>query len=98
MILENQIDTEVVDFCWPYGSLDHNTLAVCKRAGYETSTTVAAGRCNMNTSPFLMNRYGIYWGCSKELFGRILQGKQVTDDDWDYVNPIQSKDKDYIIP
>lgn len=98
VILENKLDTEIVDFCWPYGSFNHTTLEVGIRAGYQTFTTVAPGPNDMSSSPYYLHRYGVYWHCSHELFARILGGKRITDEDWDYVRYDADSDVEYLIP
>ncbi len=98
VILENQLDTDIVDFCWPYGSFNHGTLEVGIRAGYQTFTTVAPGPNDMSSSPYYLHRYGIYWHCSRDLFARILGGKRITDEDWEFVHYDAESDVDYFIP
>jgi peptidoglycan/xylan/chitin deacetylase (PgdA/CDA1 family) len=98
VILENKLDTEIVDFCWPYGSFNHHTMEVGIRAGYQTFTTVAPGPNDMSSSPYRLLRYGIYWHCSRELFSRILGGKRITDEDWEYVRYDAAGEDEFLIP
>ena len=98
VILETKLGTEIVDFCWPYGSFNHTTLEVGIRAGYQTFTTVAPGPNDMSSSPYNLHRYGVYWPCSRELFARILGGKRITDADWEFVTYDMESDEEYFIP
>ncbi|UCH79370.1 MAG: polysaccharide deacetylase family protein [Candidatus Coatesbacteria bacterium] len=82
--LEAELGQPIRTFCWPYGSYNSYGVSVAIRAGYEGLLTVNAGSNNMNSSPFHLRRYGVYWHTPLSLFARILEGRPVTDDMWDY--------------
>ncbi|BBN81770.1 polysaccharide deacetylase [Pseudoalteromonas sp. A25] len=48
--LENMFQTEVSDFCYPYGGFNQANIEQVKAAGYETATTTIRGRANYNAT------------------------------------------------
>ncbi len=82
--LEAATGRPVRTFAWPYGSFNSYALGVAIKAGYEGLLTVVPGANSMETSPYYLHRYGIYWHTPLWLFARILEGRPVADDMWDY--------------
>lgn len=82
--LEAATGRPVRTFAWPYGSFNSYGVSVAIHAGYEGLLTVLPGANSIETSPYYLRRYGIYWHTSLWLFARILEGRPVTDDMWDY--------------
>jgi peptidoglycan/xylan/chitin deacetylase (PgdA/CDA1 family) len=96
--LEAELGQPVRTFCWPYGSYNSYAVSVAIRAGYEGLLTVNAGPNNMNSSPFHLRRYGVYWHTPLSLFARILEGRPVTDDMWDYELAATGAEEEFLIP
>ncbi|MBD1581437.1 polysaccharide deacetylase family protein [Pseudoalteromonas sp. S16_S37] len=46
LALENMFQTEVSDFCYPYGHFNHKNIEQVKAASYKTATTTIRGRAN----------------------------------------------------
>jgi peptidoglycan/xylan/chitin deacetylase (PgdA/CDA1 family) len=82
--LEAATGKPVRTFAWPYGSFNSYALGVAVQAGYEGILTIYPGANSMETSPYYLHRYGIYWHTPLWLFARILEGRPVSDDMWDY--------------
>lgn len=82
--LEAATGKPVRTFAWPYGSFNSYAFSVAVRVGYEGLLTVVPGANSTETSPYYLHRYGIYWHTPLWLFARILEGRPVTDDLWDY--------------
>jgi peptidoglycan/xylan/chitin deacetylase (PgdA/CDA1 family) len=82
--LEAETGKPVRTFAWPYGSFNSYALSVAIRAGYEGILTIMTGANSEETSPYYLRRYGVYWHTPLWLFARILEGRPVTDDMWDY--------------
>jgi hypothetical protein len=57
--LENQFDCSVEHFCYPYGSYNNEIVAITKRAGYSTATTVSRGRVKFDDNLFTLPRVPI---------------------------------------
>jgi peptidoglycan/xylan/chitin deacetylase (PgdA/CDA1 family) len=82
--LEAATGRPVRTFAWPYGSFNSYGVSVAINAGYEGLLTVVAGANSMETSPYYLRRYGVYWHTPLSLFARMLEGRPVTDEMWDY--------------
>ncbi len=57
--LENQFDCSVEHFCYPYGSYNDEIVAITKRAGYSTATTVDRGRAKSGDNLLTLPRIPI---------------------------------------
>jgi len=96
--LEAETGRPVRTFAWPYGSFNSFTLSVAIQTGYEGILTVMAGANSMETSPYMLRRYGVYWHTPLWLFARILEGRSVSDDMWDYELASTEKETEFLIP
>jgi peptidoglycan/xylan/chitin deacetylase (PgdA/CDA1 family) len=96
--LEAELGKPVRTFCWPYGSYNSYCVSVAINAGYEGLLTVNAGANSMDSSPYHLRRYGVYWHTPLSLFARMLEGKSVTDDMWDYELATTDKETEFLIP
>jgi peptidoglycan/xylan/chitin deacetylase (PgdA/CDA1 family) len=54
--LENMTGQEVRHFCYPYGEYDEAVRAAVIQAGYESATTVHAGRVRLDDDPYTLPR------------------------------------------
>ncbi len=82
--LEAAAGKPVRTFAWPYGSFNSYALNAAVQAGYEGILTILPGANSMETSPYHLHRYGIYWHTPLWVFARILEGRPVSDDMWNY--------------
>ena len=82
--LEAVTGRPVRTFAWPYGSFNSYGVSAATNAGYEGLLTVIAGANSMDTSPYYLRRYGVYWHTPLSLFARMLEGRPVSDEMWDY--------------
>ena len=57
--LENQFDCSIEHFCYPYGSYNNEIVAISKRAGYSTATTVNRGRAKPDDNLLTLPRVPI---------------------------------------
>ena len=57
--LENQFDCSIEHFCYPYGSYNNEIVAITKKAGYNTATTVNRGRAKSGDNLFTLPRVPI---------------------------------------
>ena len=57
--LENQFGCPVEHFCYPYGSYNDEIVAITKRAGYSTATTVDRGRAKSGDNLLTLPRIPI---------------------------------------
>ena len=57
--LEKQFNCPVEHFCYPYGSYNNEIVAISKRAGYSTATTVSRGRAKSGDNLFTLPRIPI---------------------------------------
>lgn len=80
-LLEAETGKSVRTFAWPYGSFNRYTLDAAIRAGYDGILTVAPGPNNLETSPYLLKRYGVYWRTTGTGFAKMLEGRQVSDEE-----------------
>jgi len=57
--LEKQFNCLVEHFCYPYGSYNDEIVAITKRSGYNTATTVERGRAKCGDNLFALPRVPI---------------------------------------
>jgi len=57
--LEKQFDCSVEHFCYPYGSYNNEIVAITKRAGYSTATTVDRSRAKSGDNLLTLPRVPI---------------------------------------
>ena len=57
--LEAQFGCTVEHFCYPYGSYNNEIVAITKKAGYNTATTVSRGRAKSGGNLFTLPRVSI---------------------------------------
>ncbi|HUU56317.1 MAG TPA: polysaccharide deacetylase family protein [bacterium] len=96
--LEAETGKPVRTFAWPYGSFNSFTLSVAIQTGYEGILTIMPGANSMEASPYFLHRYGIYWHTPLWLFARILEGRPVTDEMWDYELASVGAEEEFLIP
>jgi peptidoglycan/xylan/chitin deacetylase (PgdA/CDA1 family) len=96
--LEAETGRPVRTFAWPYGSFNSYTLSVAIQTGYEGILTISPGATSMETSPYLLHRYGVYWHTPLWLFARMLEGRPVTDEMWDYELAGVGGEDEFLIP
>jgi peptidoglycan/xylan/chitin deacetylase (PgdA/CDA1 family) len=96
--LEAEIGKPVRTFAWPYGSFNSFTLSVAIQTGYEGILTIMPGANSMESSPYVLHRYGVYWHTPMWLFARILEGRPVTDEMWDYELAGLEAEDEFLIP
>jgi peptidoglycan/xylan/chitin deacetylase (PgdA/CDA1 family) len=82
--LEAETGKPVRTFAWPYGSFNSYALSVAIRAGYEGLLTIYPGGNSMETSPYFLRRYGVYWHTPLSVFARMLEGRPISDEMWEY--------------
>ena len=97
-LLEAEIGKPVRTFAWPYGSFNSFALSVAIQTGYEGILTVLPGANSMESSPYMLHRYGVYWHTPLWLFARILEGRPVTDEMWDYELASVEGEEEFLIP
>jgi peptidoglycan/xylan/chitin deacetylase (PgdA/CDA1 family) len=96
--LEAETGKPVRTFAWPYGSFNSFALSVAIQTGYEGILTVLPGANSMESSPYMLHRYGVYWHTPLWLFARILEGRPVTDEMWDYELASVEAEDEFLIP
>jgi peptidoglycan/xylan/chitin deacetylase (PgdA/CDA1 family) len=57
--LEEEFNTNINHFCYPYGDYNDNIVSETKNAGYQTATTVNRGRACMGENLFTLHRVSI---------------------------------------
>ena len=57
--IEQQFNLSVEHFCYPYGSYNKEIVAITKKAGYNTTTTVNRGRAKSGDNLFTLPRVPI---------------------------------------
>ncbi|MBL7003860.1 MAG: polysaccharide deacetylase family protein, partial [Gammaproteobacteria bacterium] len=57
--LEQQFNCPIEHFCYPYGSYNDEIVAISKRAGYSTATTVNRGRAKPDDNLLTLPRVPI---------------------------------------
>jgi peptidoglycan/xylan/chitin deacetylase (PgdA/CDA1 family) len=57
--LERQFDCSIDHFCYPYGNYNDEIVAITKKAGYNTATTVSRGRAKSGDNLFTLPRVPI---------------------------------------
>lgn len=57
--LENNFQTKIKNFCYPYGSYNKNIISLVKKAGYESATTTIRGRASIHDDFFALPRIKI---------------------------------------
>ena len=57
--LETQFNCSIEHFCYPYGSYNDEIIAIVKKAGYTTATTVNRGRAKSNNNLLTLQRVPI---------------------------------------
>lgn len=97
-LLEEALGKPVTTFAWPYGSFNRYTLDAAVRAGYEGILTVAPGANSLETSPFMLHRYGVYWHTSLATFAMMLEGKPVGDEINYYALAREEAEEEFLIP
>jgi peptidoglycan/xylan/chitin deacetylase (PgdA/CDA1 family) len=96
--LEAETGKPVRTFAWPYGSFNSFALSVAIQTGYEGILTIMPGANSMESSPYMLHRYGVYWHTPMWLFARILEGRPVTDEMWDYELASVDAEEEFLIP
>jgi peptidoglycan/xylan/chitin deacetylase (PgdA/CDA1 family) len=96
--LEAETGKPVRTFAWPYGSFNSFTLSAAIQTGYEGILTIMPGANSMESSPYVLHRYGVYWHTPMWLFARILEGRPVTDEMWDYELAGLEAEDEFLIP
>lgn len=96
--LEAETGRPVRTFAWPYGSFNSYALGVAIQTGYEGVLTIMPGGNSMESSPYSLHRYGVYWHTPLWLFARILEGRPVTDEMWDYELAATGAEEEFLIP
>lgn len=96
--LEAELGKPVRTFAWPYGSFNSFALSVAIQTGYEGILTIMPGANSMESSPYMLHRYGVYWHTPMWLFARMLEGRPVTDDMWDYELASVDAEEEFLIP
>ncbi|NIT35154.1 MAG: polysaccharide deacetylase family protein [candidate division Zixibacteria bacterium] len=95
--LEAETGRPVRTFAWPYGSLNSYALSVAIRAGYEGLLTIYPGGNSEETSPYSLHRYGVYWRTPLSVFARMLEGRPISAEMWQY-GLASTADDDFLIP
>ena len=96
--LEAETGKPVRTFAWPYGSFNSYALSVAIRAGYEGLLTIYTGGNSMETSPYFLRRYGVYWRTPLSVFARMLEGRPISDDMWEYGLATTAAEDEFLIP
>jgi len=96
--LEAETGKPVRTFAWPYGSFNSYALSVAIRAGYEGLLTIYPGGNSVETSPYHLHRYGVYWHTPLSVFARILEGRPVSDEMWEYGLATTAPEDEFLIP
>jgi len=59
-VISELIKQEVTAFCYPYGHLKPEHVAMVSEAGYQNATTTQRGLANSKDDPFLLPRVGVW--------------------------------------
>lgn len=97
-LLEAETGKPVRTFAWPYGSFNRGTLDAAVRAGYDAILTVAPGANGMDSSPYMLHRYGVYWHTPLTTLALMLEGKPVTDEMYGLDLAGTQKEEEFLIP
>jgi peptidoglycan/xylan/chitin deacetylase (PgdA/CDA1 family) len=54
--LERKFNIDIVDFCYPFGRYNKNTLEIVNKAGYQTATTMIRGSTQLVNNPLELKR------------------------------------------
>jgi peptidoglycan/xylan/chitin deacetylase (PgdA/CDA1 family) len=96
--LEAETGKPVRTLAWPYGSFNSYALSVAISVGYEGLLTIKTGGNSAETSPYFLRRYGVYWHTPLPVFARMLEGRPISDEMWEYGLATAAPEDEFLIP